>query len=132
METAWTVQTLKEHYDQRFRDQEKYLAIVTAAAKEAVNAALVTSKEAVDKAETNADRWRANANEWRAAMTDREARFASRIEMEQANEAIKQRVAGLEKTRDVGSGKVWAFGWVWGAILGLAGLVLSILAFWRH
>jgi hypothetical protein len=42
--------------DQRFRSQEKAIAV----------------------AEANAERWRANANEWRAAMTDREQNFFSR------------------------------------------------------
>jgi hypothetical protein len=74
---GWTVDTLKEHVDQRFLDQQT-----------AVNAALVSAEKAVTKAEVNGAEWRASANEWRGAMTDRDAKFATREQVE----ALSQRV----------------------------------------
>jgi hypothetical protein len=51
-----------------------------AAHDRAVQAALASAKEAVDKAETNAEKWRNSANEWRGAMGDRERDFLTRRE----------------------------------------------------
>lgn len=54
----WTVDTLKEHFDQRLADMDK-----------AVLAAREESKE-----------WKAQSNEWRATMNDKDERFALKTE----------------------------------------------------
>jgi hypothetical protein len=85
---TWNVETLKAHFDQRLLDSDK-----------AVTAALAAAEKAVGKAETNAEKWRENANEWRAAMMDREARFASRTEVDTEFRNIRQELASLKETR---------------------------------
>src|SRR5678816_4366067 len=84
----WTVETLKEHFEQRFADQ-----------KEAVAAALAAAEKAVGKAEANAEKWRENANEWRGSMMDREVKFASKEQIETEFRGIRQELASLKETR---------------------------------
>jgi len=91
--SAWNVDTLKAHFEQRFTDNEK-----------AVNAALAAAALAVDRAETNAEKWRANANEWRAAMTDRETKFMAQETAEAHFKDIERRLADLSKSRDTTAG----------------------------
>lgn len=59
----------KLEVDRRFKDQS-----------EATRTALASAEKAVDKAETQGEKWRENANEWRSAMSDREKNFLSRKE----------------------------------------------------
>lgn len=60
---------LKVYVDKRFEESEK-----------AIQAALAAAEKAVNKAETNGEKWRDNANEWRGAMGDRERDFMTRKE----------------------------------------------------
>jgi len=92
-EGRWTVQTLKEHFEQRFADQ-----------KEAVAAALAAAEKAVGKAEANAEKWRENANEWRGSMMDREVKFAAKDQMETEFRAIRGEINSLKETRAAISG----------------------------
>src|SRR5688572_23666498 len=78
--SAWTIDSLKEHmetrfreadgrYDQRFRDQDK-----------AVNAALVSAEKAVSKAEAASERRFEAVNEFRATLADQASTFITRVE----------------------------------------------------
>jgi hypothetical protein len=94
MAGGWTFETLKEYIESRFEGQDK-----------AVRAALAAAEEARKQAEANAEKWRANANEWRDAMNDREAKFASKPEMEGELRAIRSQIASLKESRDMGIGR---------------------------
>jgi hypothetical protein len=83
---GWTVETLKEHFDQRFLDQQT-----------AVNAALVSAEKAVTKAEVNGAEWRASSNEWRGAMTDRELKFATQEQIAALSQRVNQNQEALIK-----------------------------------
>jgi hypothetical protein len=65
----WTVDTLKQYYDQRFIDQDR-----------AVTAALNAAKEAVVKAETAANKRFEAQNEFRDQLRDQAATFMPRTE----------------------------------------------------
>ena len=78
------VVSLKEHFKEILIEKDK-----------ALNAALLSAKEAVQIAERNAERWRDQANEWRGAMTDREKTFVTRRELWSAVVALVGAVIGV-------------------------------------
>jgi len=117
MATEWTVDTLKEHVEKILAEKDK-----------AINIALAAAKEAVGVAETNAEKWRTNANEWRQAMNDKDKLLMTRSEFE-IYKASTQTALTIEKTRaDKDEGKGLGMNAVWGYIIGLVGLVATILA----
>lgn len=89
----WTLDTLKEYFEQRFTSQEK-----------AVDAALTAAKQAVEKEERNSEKWRQSANEWRQSMLDRETKFASRNEVDAELKSVRAEIASLRETRAEGIG----------------------------
>jgi hypothetical protein len=125
MTAGWTVDTLKEHVDQRFLDQQT-----------AVNAALVSAEKAVTKAETNAAEWRASANEWRGAMNDRDARFAAREQVEALSHRLNQTQEAVIKLNAASGGHqdakddsrdMWRMAFVvLGGLIGLGVLAIGI------
>jgi len=100
----WTVETLKEHFEQRFVDQEKAVSAALAAAEKAVAAALAAAEKAREQAADDAKLWRASANEWRAAMNDREQKFAMKPEVEGSFKAVEAEIRSLRETRAEGVG----------------------------
>jgi len=83
--------TFKEYVDQRFTDERRYNDQRFDEGKQGVDAALAAAnkqnelvasaaEKAVNKEESQSQKWRENANEWRGAMTDRERDFLSRKE----------------------------------------------------
>lgn len=80
--SPWTIDSLKEHFEQRLLDQEK----------------------AIEKEEGNAEKWRESANEWRQSMLDREVKFAQRTEVEAEFKAIRSEIQSLRETRAEGIG----------------------------
>jgi hypothetical protein len=68
-EPGWTVETLKEHYDRVFAQQEK-----------AVEAALAAAEKAVSKAEDAAEKRFESVNEFRQTLSDQTATFLTRKE----------------------------------------------------
>jgi uncharacterized protein YhaN len=108
---GWTIDSLKQHFDQRLVDQDKAVQAALVAAEKAVSAALVAAERARETAETNAEKWRQNANEWRGAMTDREAKFVLKTEMESEikalqadNRTVKNMYDAIKERLDKGTG----------------------------
>lgn len=93
--SGWTTDTLKDHVEQRFMDQEK-----------AVNAALAAAEKAVAVAEKNAEKWREQANEWRGAMNDRERSLMPRSEAEQGSKSNAEKIDALAARVDKAEGLV--------------------------
>lgn len=91
--------------EQRFTAQQQAIKDALISQKEAVAAALVAAEKAVLVAENNAEKWRANANEWRASMLDREAKFASRLEMDAKFEGLTTAIQTLKESRAEGAGE---------------------------
>jgi hypothetical protein len=78
--SQWTVDTLKNHYDQKFIDNNAFIDRRFADADKALTAALNAAKEAVGKAETAATKRFESVNEFRAQLSDQVATFLPRTE----------------------------------------------------
>lgn len=123
-ESGWTVDTLKQHYDQRFRDQEK-----------AVSAALASAEKAVSTANVANEKRFESVNEFRAQLTDQTATFLPRKEYDARHETLESRVSeltdrmnrsdGQQKGSDLTIGKIYAAIAAVGAILGILVLVAN-------
>lgn len=110
---GWNVKTLKQHFDQRFIDNDK-----------ALQKALDAAEKAVNKAEDNAEKWRQNANEWRGAMSDREKAFALRTEIDRVEANIQK--LQLSEATLAGKANQWS---VW---IGYALAIAAIgVALWK-
>jgi hypothetical protein len=122
---AWTIETLKQHFDQRLMDQDKAVQAALAAAEKAVAAALAAAEKAREQASEEAKAWRASANEWRGSMMDREIRFASREEMTAELKAVRAQLESLKESRDVGVGRSAVLATVVSVAIGLLMLFAS-------
>jgi hypothetical protein len=69
--SVWTIGALKEHFDQRFQDQDRAVQIAQAAAE-----------KAVDKAEDAQDKRLDGMNEVRDQLKDQAASFPTRAEID--------------------------------------------------
>lgn len=69
-DSAWTVQALYEHTDQRFNDLEQSIERRFDSQDAATKAALVAAEKAVDKAEQLATTRADDQNEWRETVND--------------------------------------------------------------
>lgn len=116
---AWTLDTLKVHFDSRVEDLRRYFtdaiqtqeqtnrdrftnaekAVNTAfsAADKAVQAAMAASEKAVLKAENAAEKRAEASNEIRAAMIDQQAKFADKQATETQFNAHAQRITELKE-----------------------------------
>jgi len=121
-ESGWTVDTVYAHlravsderdlrYGQRFVAQEK-----------AVEAALTSAKEAVDKAETAATRRFESVNEFRAQLADQAATFMPRLEAEQRMSQLSEKIDDLKGTRSEGIAASWGY------LVGAVGIATAIIA----
>lgn len=106
-ESGWTVDTLKQHYDQRFIDLDV-----------AVQAALKAAEKAVTKAETAADKRFELLNELRSGV----ATTADLETVEKLLSELKDRVGRIE---DVKTGSELTVGKIFAAI-GAVGVVISM------
>lgn len=116
---AWTVITLKQHFDQRLLDQDKAVQAALAAAEKAVAAALAAAEKAREQAAEEAKAWRENANEWRQAMNDREQRFSQRPETDGELRAIRAQIESLKESRDQGTGRSAVLATVVSVVIGI-------------
>ena len=87
--TGWTIETLKEHFEEihkmhdaadalAFDKAEKAVKTAMEASEKAVAAAMAASEKAITVAEVNASKWRESANEWRATMSDKDRNFVTK------------------------------------------------------
>lgn len=116
---AWTLDTLKVHFDSRVEDLRRYFSdlmqtqeqtnrdrftaaekgVSTAflAADKAVNAAMAASEKAVLKAENAAEKRAEASNEIRAAMIDQQSKFADKNATETQFDAHATRITELKE-----------------------------------
>lgn len=117
--SGWTVDTLKEHFGQRFTDSDK-----------AIQAALLAAKEAVLKAETATEKRFESVNEFRQQLSDQTNTFLSRLEYNAQHKAIEDRVTDLtdrlNRTAGAKEGSEITMSKIYGAI-GAVGVVLGII-----
>lgn len=116
---AWTLDTLKVHFDSRVEDLRRYFSdlmqvqeqtnrdrftaaekgVATAfhAANEAVQAAMAASEKAVLKAENASEKRAEASNEIRAAMIDQQSKFADKTATETQFDAHATRITELKE-----------------------------------
>ncbi len=76
-DTPWSV-NLHDHIKAMMDERDRRYEALSAAQKDAVEAALKAAQLAVDKAEAIAEKWRLNANEWRSAMSDKDRQYLTK------------------------------------------------------
>ena len=111
---------IDKRYEQRFNAQEA-----------ATKAALASASLAVDKSETNANKWRENANEWRGAMSDKDKLFTPRTEILPRLEKIDGVLGELKTVRDIAIGKASQNSVIVSYILSILALILGIFHLWK-
>jgi len=121
MAEGWTLETLKEHLTAKIDGLEKYTTDLSAAAKEAISAAMTASEKAILKAEVSADKRAEASNEIRAAMIDQQKFFANREQTEFRLGAIDIKLGELERTIAASGGKAQGFS-------SLAGIISQVIA----
>jgi hypothetical protein len=89
----WTVDTLKEHYDDVLAERDKALAAALAAQKESARTL----------ADATADRFE-GVNEFRGQLTDQAASFLTRAEYQAKHDALLARVDTAESALDKARG----------------------------
>lgn len=106
---TWTIETLKEHFDQRFKDNS--IAII---------AALKSQEKAVATANKSLERRFEGVNEFRATLSDQQRTFIPRSEVEVLIRGLDERVDLLAK-KQINWG---AIGLILGVIIAAAGLMI--------
>lgn len=115
----WTIDALKEHFDQRFASSER-----------AVDAALQAVKDEGRKAASDMDKRLAVLNELRGVVSDQQAHFVQQSEYRQAHSALVEKVNDLSARIDRSEGRGSGFSAGWGylvAAIGAVGVVVSIV-----
>lgn len=129
-ESGWTVDTLKQHFDELREADQTALKAALASAEKAVAAALAASKEAVNKSELSNTKLFEAANQVKATFGDELNKKVDRSEFLTSNESrddkivsVTSRVAAVENRSD---GMKAGWGYLVGAI-GLAATVVGII-----
>jgi small-conductance mechanosensitive channel len=97
--------------NQRFDAQEK-----------AVAAALAAAEKAVTKAELAAEKRFDAVNEFRGQLKDQADTFATRNEIDIRFRGIEEKIASAKRESTDGAR------WLWGVLIGAAGIVIAVIA----
>lgn len=114
-------------YSQRFDAQQKALQDALVGAKENVAAALAAAKEAVVKAEMAADKRFESVNEFRQTLSDQATTFMPRMESNARLDAMSEKIALLQSSKDNIAGHGAGVSGVWAMVFGAVGLLTGLL-----
>jgi len=92
--SGWTVDTLKQHMDQRFIESDERLRI-----------RITTAEAAVNKAEVATEKRFEGVNEFRKTLSDQTATFMSRLETEQRVNALAEKIVALTDRLNMSDGQ---------------------------
>jgi len=126
MSSEWTVDTLKDHFDDLRKDDQV-----------AIQAALSAAKEANSKAENAYDKRFEGVNEFRGTVNDIISNCVTRAEWSGAHEALLEKITELQRRADKQEGAKdqtavqrqntqWSTGLVVTTILGIFGTIGTI------
>lgn len=107
---------LREYFEAILDERDKALKIALEAAKEAVN-----------KAEINAEKWRDNANEWRGAMNDRELTFTRKDEFDTYRQGVNKSLDEMKSQLQIIAGRREGSKDSWGYVVGVVGLIATLI-----
>lgn len=123
MESGWTIETLKEHIDQRFNDNDK-----------AVKTALDATEKAANNLASELKQYKAESNEWRGAMNDKDKLLTRTTETERIEADVKKlqlweaKLSGMATQQDVNRALlvavISAIGTVLSICIGIAAIIL--------
>ena len=140
--TEWTVSTLKEYLEKLCREGRRHTDDKFEAQEKAIEKALASAKEAVDKAERLADlrakmqdqqaaETKRQQNEWRATVNDITGTMVSRSEWESQHAVVVEKLDRLQVRMDrseaTGVGKSQMFIWIFLAIASIVSILGIIL-----
>jgi hypothetical protein len=103
--SGWTVDTLAQHYRQRFDDLTKLLDERALGQQTAMSAALASADRATAKAEVAANSRFESVNEFRAQLNDQASTFMTRAEANALLAAVGERLTRIEERLNVGAGQ---------------------------
>src|SRR3990172_2692720 len=92
----WTLDSLYEFLERLIRESDRRYSERFNAQERALEAALLSARSAVEKAEAESREWRRGSNEWRDAMSDKDARFLTREEADARFMARDTRITTYE------------------------------------
>ena len=139
--SGWTIETLKEFVDDRFRlieeritreggQQKQEVAAALAAQKENTSAAFASSEKAIIKAEVASEKRFESVNEFRATLADQQRSLMPRAEAELRMGTMERDLAQLKSAGVERRGQSTGMNQLWGYIVGGIGLALAIASRW--
>ena len=108
----WTIDSLKEHYDEKFLD-----------IKEATKMALEAAALATAKAEAAHEKRLDSVNEFRQTLADQQATLVRKSEVDLMMKSIEKRLDNVDRCGAEGSGIRIG----WGIAIGFIGLVTALI-----
>lgn len=125
--SGWTTDTSREDILKTVSDLEKYVERRFTDQDRAVQAALQSSKEAVDKSEMSYDKRFEAANEVKATFSGDLAKKLDRTEYESNHRALEDKIDALTDRMNRNDGKGAGIAAGWGYLAGAIGLVATII-----
>lgn len=125
--SGWSVDTLKQHFDQRFRDQEKAVDAAVQASDKATSVAMTAEQRAVAKAEASTEKRFESVNEFRQTLTDQATTFMPRAEAQVINQALAEKIDILAAKLDKIEGRSSGVGWVGALVAGGVAVLGTII-----
>lgn len=112
---------------QRFDDRDIRFQQRFEAQTLAINAALLSTKEAVVKAEDATERRFASVNEFRQTLSDQAGQFVTRAEFDAVKLTGEERIRDLTTRLDKAEGKSGGYSAFYGWMIAAAGLIVSVI-----
>lgn len=137
-ESGWTTDTLHAHMVTRYedllrlldeRDVAQKIAMNTAltAAEKAVQTAMTAAEKAVAKAEGAAEKRFESVNEFRQTLSDQAGTFTTRMESEQIQARVRERLDDVQHRLDLNEGRARGMSTTFGVLLAVATIVISLV-----
>lgn len=127
--SGWTVDTLHSYMLTRFTELTKQLDERKVAQEFAINAALLSAKEAVLKAEIATEKRFEGVNEFRQSLNDQQALFMPREVSDAQISELRKQIAALTTRLDRSVGKEAGTKQIIGYMFAAATVIISIVIF---
>jgi len=119
--------SLRQHITALLAEMNLRFDAAISAQDKAVQIAMIASEKAVVKAEIAAEKRFEAVNEFRGQLADQAATFMPRSEAEQRLNRISEDITALQQATATGGGRAVGVSASWAMMLGLGGLILTII-----